>query len=57
MVSWYFRILELEFRTLFELKSNSNMEDINKSFRGSVFTEFCFHPILDTRNVFVELNY
>ena len=57
MVSWYFRLLELEFRTLFELKSNSNMEDINKSFRGSVFTEFCFHPILDTRNVFVELNY
>ena len=40
VIVWYFTHLEYEFRTLFELKSNSKIEDINESFRDYVFTRF-----------------
>ena len=48
MVPWYFRLLKLEFRTFFELKSTFDMEDMNESIGW-----LCF-PNLDTQNMFVK---
>ena len=43
MIVWYCRILELDFRILFELKNNFQMEVINYSFR-----RYGLHLVLDT---------
>ena len=47
---WFSSLLELEFKISFELESNSGIEDINEFLGG-----LSFHPILDTRNIFVKI--
>ena len=49
---WYLKHFEYEFKTSFELESNSRIEDINESFR-----RLHFHLVLDTRNHFAKIKF
>ena len=40
LIVWYYRDIEHKFRVLFEWKINYKKEDINESFKDSIFTHF-----------------
>ena len=46
MVSWYCKLLKLDFIILFESKINFKIEDMNQS-----FSRFSFFLVLDTQNI------
>ena len=47
---WFSSLLEFEFKISFELESNSGIENMNE-YLGGLY----FHPILDTRSLFVKI--
>ena len=52
IISWYCKLLEFDFRILFEPKIIFQLVDISQFFR-----RFSFHSMFDTQDCFAKLNY
>ena len=52
IILWCCKLLEFDFRILFESKIISQLEDKKQSFKG-----FNFHSVFDTQFFFAKLNY